>query len=103
VVGSANNQLETEQQADRLAERNILYAPDFVVNAGGIINIADEFHGYDWKRAIGAIDHIYDNVNRVLNAAKQRGINPNTAAIEVAKERIDTIGTLNLKRRGHSS
>ncbi|MEA2002749.1 MAG: Glu/Leu/Phe/Val dehydrogenase [Actinomycetota bacterium] len=103
VVGSANNQLETEEQADQLAELGILYAPDFVVNAGGIINIADELHGYDWKRAVSAIDHVYDNVNRVLDAAEERDINPNTAAIEVAEERINSIGSINLKRRGHAS
>ena len=103
VVGSANNQLETETQAGQLAARGILYAPDFVVNAGGIINIADELHGYDWKRAVNAIDQIYDNVNRVLDAATKRGINPNTAAIEVAEERIASIGNINLKRRGHAS
>lgn len=103
VVGSANNQLETEAQADQLTEQGILYAPDFVVNAGGIINIADELHGYDWKRAVNAIDRIYDNINRVLDAATQRGINPNKAAIEVAEERIASIGSINLKRRGHAS
>lgn len=103
VVGSANNQLETIEQADRLAERGILYAPDFVVNAGGIINIAEELHGYDWERAVDAIDHIYDNLTRVLDAAEERSINPNTAAIAVAEDRMRSIGTINLKRRGHAS
>jgi leucine dehydrogenase len=103
VVGSANNQLETEAQADQLAQQGILYTPDFVVNAGGIINIADELRGYDWKRAVNAIDQIYDNVNQVLDTARRRGINPNTAAIEVAEERISSIGSINLKRRGHAS
>ena len=103
VVGSANNQLETEAQADQLRERGILYVPDFVVNAGGIINIAEELNGYDWTRAASAIDHIYGNVNRVLDAAAHRGINPNTAAIAVAEERIASIGSINLKRRGHAS
>ena len=101
VVGSANNQLETDAQADQLAARGILYAPDFVANAGGIINIANEFHGYDWRRAAEAIDCIYDNTARVLTVAAERGINPNVAAIEVAKERIAGIGSINLKRRGH--
>lgn len=103
VVGAANNQLESDDLADRLAERGILYTPDFVVNAGGIINIADELHGYDWNRAVNAIDHIYDNVTRVFDTAEARGVNPNTAAIEVAEERIKTIGEINLKRRGHKS
>jgi leucine dehydrogenase len=103
VVGAANNQLETAEQAERLAARGILYAPDFVVNAGGIINIADELHGYDWKRAISAIDHIYDNVGRVLDVAGERGINPNVAAVEFAEERIRNIGSINLRRRTHPS
>ncbi len=97
VVGSANNQLETDAQADELAERGILYAPDFVANAGGIINIANEFHGYDWRRAATAIDRIHDNTTNVLNAAGDRGITPNVAAIALAKERIDGIGSIKLK------
>ncbi|MCP3994817.1 MAG: Glu/Leu/Phe/Val dehydrogenase [bacterium] len=103
VVGSANNQLETNAQADQLAQLGILYAPDFVANAGGIINIANEFHGYDWRRAAEDIDRIHDNTARVLAAAVERGVNPNVAAIEVAKERIAGIGGIKLKRRGHVS
>jgi leucine dehydrogenase len=103
VVGSANNQLQTAAQADRLVERDILYAPDFVVNAGGIINISDELHGYDSQRAKEAIDRIYGNVNRVLDTARDRGITSNTAAVAVAEERITSIGSINLKRRGHAS
>jgi len=103
VVGSANNQLDSEAQAAQLADREILYVPDFVANAGGIINIANEFHGYDWRRAATAIDRIHDNVARVLAAAIERGINPNIAAVEVAQERIAGVGSINLKRRGHGS
>ncbi len=104
VVGSANNQLETEMQADQLAARGILYAPDFIVNAGGIINIADELRGsYDWRRAAQAVDQIRDNLRKVLDKAEERGITPNVAAIEVARERIAGIGSINLKRRGHKS
>lgn len=103
VVGSANNQLQTEAQAAQLTARGILYAPDFVVNAGGVINIADELHGYDRERAATAVDRIYDNTTRVLDAARQRGIDPNTAAREVAEERIASVGNLDLKRRGHAS
>lgn len=103
VVGSANNQLEHPGLAEHLAARGILYAPDFVVNAGGIINIADELHGYDLKRAVSAIDRIYNNVNRVLDTASAGGISPNAAAIEIAEERINTIGSINLKRRAHRS
>ncbi len=103
VVGAANNQLDTNAMAGELAAKGILYAPDFVANAGGIINIANEFTGYDWRRAAAAIDRIHDNTARVLATAKERGINPNDAAIEVAKERIAGIGSISLKRRGYAS
>ena len=100
VVGSANNQLESNDMAGRLADRGILYAPDFVANAGGIINIAHEFRGYDWRRAATAIDRIHENTATVLATAEAHGINPNAAAIAVAEERIARIGTIKLKRRG---
>lgn len=103
VAGSANNQLETASLADRLVDRGILYAPDFIVNAGGIINIADELHGYDWQRAASAVDQIGDNLREVFETADERGITPNVAAIEVARDRIAGIGSLNAKRRGHKS
>ena len=90
---SANNQLATDADADRLAERGILYAPDFVVNAGGIINITEELRGYSLERAAAAIDHIGDNVDRVLDAAERRTASTRTqAAVEVAEERIAAIG-----------
>jgi leucine dehydrogenase len=101
VAGSANNQLETEAMADRLMSRGILYAPDFIVNAGGIINIADEMHGYDRRRAAAAVDQIHDNLRRVFDKADESGVTPNVAAIEVAKDRIAGIGSIKLRRRGH--
>jgi len=103
VVGSANNQLAADAQAQQLADRGILYVPDFVANAGGIINIAHEVNGYDWTRAAVAIDRIHDNTTGVLQTAARREINPNVAALEVAKERIESIGSIKLKRRGHAS
>jgi len=103
VVGSANNQLATDAQAEQLAGRGIVYVPDFVANAGGIINIANEVNGYDWTRAATAIDRIHDNTTRVLETAALRSINPNAAALEVAKERIESIGSIKLRRRGHTS
>ena len=99
IVGSANNQLAIDDDADRLAERGILYAPDFVVNAGGVINIAVEMDGYSVDRAKAMIDRIYDNLNGVLDAAEAEGINPHIAAVRVAESRIAEVGTLRLKRR----
>ncbi|MBW3667165.1 MAG: leucine dehydrogenase [Actinobacteria bacterium] len=99
VVGSANNQLATEADAERLAERGILYAPDFVVNAGGLINVYDELHGYSRTRALHRVDAIYDATLEILKTADELGVNPNQAAIEVANRRIEMIGGLRKFRR----
>jgi len=99
VVGSANNQLATSKDADRLAERDILYAPDFVVNAGGLINVYDELHGYSKTRALHRVDSIFDATLNILDKADNHGINPNEAAVIVADERIRDIGDLRRFRR----
>ena len=103
VVGAANNQLATEADADRLADAGILYAPDFVVNAGGIINITEELHGYSWERAAVALDLVGDNLTRVLDAADEEGVNPNVAAIALAQKRMVAIGGLGTRRRAGRS
>ena len=99
IVGSANNQLATDEDAARLADRGILYAPDFVVNAGGLINVYDELHGYSKTRAMHRVDSIFDATMRILDTAATHGINPNQAAIKVADERIRDIGDLRRFRR----
>jgi len=99
VVGAANNQLATETDAKRLMSRGILYAPDFVVNAGGLINVSDEIHGYSVERATSRVERIYDNTLRVLHAAHERNMSPHHAAVEFAEERVSSIGALRLFRR----
>jgi glutamate dehydrogenase/leucine dehydrogenase len=99
VLGSANNQLADPEDADRLADRGIVYAPDFVVNAGGLINVAEELRGYTVEKAAARVDKIYDNTLRVLVAAHQRRITPQAAALEIAQRRIESIGDLRLFRR----
>ncbi|HEY5578547.1 MAG TPA: Glu/Leu/Phe/Val dehydrogenase family protein, partial [Acidimicrobiia bacterium] len=89
IVGSANNQLREPEDADRIAELGILYAPDFVVNAGGVINVAVELGGYDLKRARKRIDGIYDTLLGVLRAAERESLLPNQAALALARRRID--------------
>ena len=102
VVGSANNQLAIDDDANLLVGRGILYAPDFVVNAGGVINIHVEMEGYDVERAGMRIDAISDSINRVLDAAEKNGVNPHVAAVRIAEERIQDVGSLRLDRRpGH--
>jgi len=99
IVGSANNQLATDDDAARLAERGILYGPDFVVNAGGLINVYDELTGYSKTRALHRVDAIYEATLHILEKAERHGINPNEAAVMVADERIRDIGDLRRFRR----
>jgi len=102
IVGSANNQLATDKDAARLADRGILYGPDFVVNAGGLINVYDELQGYSKTRALHRVDSIYEATMTILDAADEHGINPNEAAVKVAEERIHQIGDLRrFRRSGH--
>jgi leucine dehydrogenase len=89
VCGCANNQLADESLADALAERGILYAPDFVVNAGGLIHIYREIRGYSEHEARQLALGIEVNVKRVLTAADERAITPLRAARELAQERLD--------------
>lgn len=102
IVGSANNQLATDEDAKRLADRGILYGPDFVVNAGGLINVYDELHGYSKTRALHRVDSIYEATMTILETAEEHGINPNEAAVKVAEDRIHLIGDLRrFRRSGH--
>lgn len=99
IVGSANNQLANPSDADLLEARGILYAPDFVVNAGGLINIHDELQGYSKIRAMHRVDSLFDATLRILEKAKREGVNPNTAAVRMAEERMRDIGDLRRFRR----
>jgi leucine dehydrogenase len=99
VVGSANNQLATESDADLVEGRGILYAPDFVVNAGGLINVYDELQGYSKLRAMTRVDAIFDATLGILKRAREEGVNPNTAAVRKAEERMRDIGDLRRFRR----
>jgi len=89
VVGSANNQLATEQDAQRIADSGVLYAPDYVVNAGGVINIAHERGGYDRQRAEEQIRGIRLTVLQVLELAEAEGVTTAAAADLLAERRID--------------
>ncbi len=88
VCGAANNQLADVADDDALAERGILYAPDFVVNAGGIINLAEEFAGYDRENARKRTAQIADTVRRVFALARSEGVPPGRAAEQLARRRI---------------
>jgi leucine dehydrogenase len=89
VAGGANNQLADEDRDGRaLSERGILYAPDFVINAGGLINVYNELNGYNRDRALLMARHIYDNVMRIFEVARQQSVPTHLAASHVAEKRI---------------
>ena len=89
VCGCANNQLADESLADGLAERDILYAPDFIVNAGGLIHVYREIRGYSENEARQLALGIEANLDRVLATAHARAITPLRGARELARERLD--------------
>ncbi len=89
VCGSANNQLATPEDGDRARAAGVLYAPDYVVNAGGVINIAEERHGYDRARAEASIARIYETTRAVLALAEREGCTPAEAADRYAEARLD--------------
>jgi valine dehydrogenase (NAD+) len=88
VVGAANNQLAHADVADVLADAGILYVPDFLANAGGIINIAEESRGYDHVRAMESVGQIGATTTAVLEHAASCGITPLAAAEEVVAQRL---------------
>lgn len=92
IVGSANNQLATDDDGNRLADREILYVPDYVANAGGVINIAEEPAGYDHDRAWRRIEGIATTVGEIFALADRDGITPAEAADRYAEARIDAAG-----------
>jgi valine dehydrogenase (NAD+) len=88
VCGGANNQLAHPGTEDLLAERGILYAPDYLVNAGGVIQVAEELHGFDFARARAKAERIFDTTRRVLALAAEEGVPPAVAADRLAEERM---------------
>jgi glutamate dehydrogenase/leucine dehydrogenase len=95
-VGSANNQLADAASAGLLARAGVLYAPDFVVNAGGLINIAQELApgGYHPDLALAAVRRIFDTVTSVLQAAEVDGVTTAEAADRRAEHRIAALSAV---------
>jgi leucine dehydrogenase len=94
VAGAANNQLLEERHGDELEERGILYAPDYVANAGGVINVYSELAGWDAERSLRKADEIYDTVLGVFAIAKADKVPTYVAADRLAEKRIKAIGSL---------
>jgi leucine dehydrogenase (EC 1.4.1.9) len=88
IAGSANNQLAEPRHGDILHEMGIIYCPDYVINAGGVINVADELNGYNRERAMKKIEDIYSNLERVFEISRREKIPTYIAADRMAEERI---------------
>jgi valine dehydrogenase (NAD+) len=89
VCGGANNQLAHPGIEKQLAERGILYAPDYCVNAGGVIQVADELHGFSFERARAKAALIFETTGRVFELAAEEGVPPAVAADRLAERRMD--------------
>ena len=94
VAGGANNQLLEERHGDMLEEKGILYTPDYVANAGGVINVYSELAGWDAQRSLRKADEIYHTVLGVFDIAKREGIPTYRAADRLAELRLRSIGTM---------
>ena len=89
VAGCANNQLADERlHGPQLVERGIYYAPDFLINAGGLINVYSELHGYNRDQAYAQAERIYDQTLDIFRYCAAQGTHPQQAAIQIAEERI---------------
>jgi valine dehydrogenase (NAD+) len=94
VCGAANNQLAHPGIEKLLEERGVLYAPDYVVNSGGLIQVADEIEGYSEARARAKATEIYDTTQRIFTLAAAEGVPPSVAADRLAERRMERIGAL---------
>jgi leucine dehydrogenase len=90
IAGAANNQLADEVRHGKiLQDKGIVYAPDFLINAGGIINVYAELEGYDKKETIRKTENIYNTTLEILKMAESSGITTHNAALKIAQQRID--------------
>jgi leucine dehydrogenase len=94
VAGAANNQLLEERHGKALEERGILYAPDYVANAGGVINVYSELAGWSSARAFRKADEIYDTILKVFEIARTTKVPTFEAADRLAEQRIKAVGSM---------
>ncbi len=95
VCGAANNQLlDAAKHGEALDKRNILYAPDYVANAGGVINVYSELAGWSSERSLRKADEIFDTILGVYAIAKEQGILNYLAADRLAERRLKAVGSL---------
>jgi leucine dehydrogenase len=100
IAGAANNQLEDEgKHGYMLRDKGIVYAPDFLINAGGLINVYNEFLGkYNRKRVFEQADKIYNTCSQILAVAEDEKISTQEAAIQLAEKRMQEVGRIRMSR-----
>lgn len=104
IAGGANNQLENEKKhGPQLIEKGFLYAPDYVINAGGLINVSNELEGYRQDRALKQAEGIYEVILKVLETAQQENIPTYEASNKIAEERLEHVGRISNIYTGKSS
>lgn len=103
VCGGANNQLAESRHGQMLKEMNILYAPDYVANAGGLMNVFVELEGYSSERAFDKTRQVYDNLMKVFTISRSENVATNVAADRLAEDRIKTISALRMSHQGRTS
>ena len=95
IAGAANNQLADENvHGPMLVEKGIIYVPDFLINAGGIINISIEIDGYNRDRAINTVGKIYNRTLEIFDLAEKEKMHPQLAAMHMAEKRLKDIAAL---------
>jgi leucine dehydrogenase len=95
IAGAANNQLADEEKHGKLLmEKGILYAPDYVINSGGLINVANELEGYRQDRAMKHAESIYEIVSKVIKLSQEAGMPTNIASQKLAESRLEKIGKI---------
>lgn len=103
IAGGANNQLAEHRHGDQLMELGILYAPDYVINAGGLMNVFVELEGYSRERAFEKTNQVYDNLMQVFAIGKTENIATYRAADRLAEKRIRSIGALRTHHHGRTA
>jgi len=94
IAGAANNQLAEARHGEELMRRGILYAPDYVINAGGLISVYGELHGWSAERAKRKAGEIYHTLGRLFDLAREQGIPTNVAADRLAERRIEEVAKI---------
>lgn len=103
IAGGANNQLAEEKLGKQLLELGILYAPDYVINAGGLMNVFVELEGYSSDRAFEKTNQVYDNLMKVYQIAREENLPTQAAADRLAERRIKQIGQLRTHHHGRTA